>query len=134
MCILRVFMLFFFFLIIRRPPRSTRTDTLFPYTTLFRSDEAHRWAQWMQRTIEQHWTPLAVLYDVSGAAPPPARNIEGVDGYRGSRTVRVGNGAASKFKPDGYGELLECVYVCDSMGDDARAEESRGWKEGVRRG
>src|SRR3546814_3320093 len=31
---------FFFFLMIRRPPRSTRTDTLFPYTTLFRSDRA----------------------------------------------------------------------------------------------
>src|SRR3546814_8066173 len=30
-------MLKFFFLMIRRPPRSTRTDTLFPYTTLFRS-------------------------------------------------------------------------------------------------
>src|SRR3546814_19591073 len=30
-------MLFFFFLMIRGPPRSTRTDTLFPYTTLFRS-------------------------------------------------------------------------------------------------
>src|SRR3546814_15548867 len=29
---------YFFFLMIRRPPRSTRTDTLFPYTTLFRSD------------------------------------------------------------------------------------------------
>src|SRR3546814_11978637 len=29
----------FFFLMIRRPPRSTRTDTLFPYTTLFRSIE-----------------------------------------------------------------------------------------------
>src|SRR3546814_12748272 len=29
--------LFFFFLMIRRPPRSTRTDTLFPDTTLFRS-------------------------------------------------------------------------------------------------
>src|SRR3546814_10016584 len=28
---------FFFLLMIRRPPRSTRTDTLFPYTTLFRS-------------------------------------------------------------------------------------------------
>src|SRR3546814_1565172 len=27
---------------IRRPPRSTRTDTLFPYTTLFRSDHGHR--------------------------------------------------------------------------------------------
>src|SRR3546814_2974056 len=31
------YILFFFFLMIRRPPRSTRTDTLFPYTTLFRS-------------------------------------------------------------------------------------------------
>src|SRR3546814_5220098 len=30
----------FFFLMIRRPPRSTRTDTLVPYTTLFRSEEA----------------------------------------------------------------------------------------------
>src|SRR3546814_13707974 len=30
--------LVFFFLMIRRPPRSTRTDTLFPYTTLFRSN------------------------------------------------------------------------------------------------
>src|SRR3546814_11596017 len=33
MCMLFIF----FFLMIRRPPRSTRTDTLFPYTTLFRS-------------------------------------------------------------------------------------------------
>src|SRR3546814_3960008 len=32
----------FFFLMIRRPPRSTRTDTLFPYTTLFRSDRARQ--------------------------------------------------------------------------------------------
>src|SRR3546814_9686211 len=31
------FSTYFFFLMIRRPPRSTRTDTLFPYTTLFRS-------------------------------------------------------------------------------------------------
>src|SRR3546814_14253576 len=36
MCCRFVYSLFFF-LIIRRPPRSTRTDTLFPYTTLFRS-------------------------------------------------------------------------------------------------
>src|SRR3546814_15422877 len=32
----------FFFLMIRRPPRSTRTDTLFPYTTLFRSRRGNR--------------------------------------------------------------------------------------------
>src|SRR3546814_1635697 len=43
MVLLRTLCLFFFFLMIRRPPRSTRTDTLFPYTTLFRSadDRAH---------------------------------------------------------------------------------------------
>src|SRR3546814_19396140 len=35
-----LFFLLFFFLMIRRPPRSTRTDTLFPYTTLFRSLKA----------------------------------------------------------------------------------------------
>src|SRR3546814_13433673 len=48
MCVTYFFILFcttvcfilFFFLMIRRPPRSTRTDTLFPYTTLFRSHGA----------------------------------------------------------------------------------------------
>src|SRR3546814_17428050 len=33
---------------IRRPPRATRTDTLFPYTTLFRSDRAVVLAQHLQ--------------------------------------------------------------------------------------
>src|SRR3546814_3382147 len=39
MTVLLVGSCFFFFLMIRRPPRSTRTDTLFPYTTLFRSQD-----------------------------------------------------------------------------------------------
>src|SRR3546814_5271818 len=38
--LLLVLLLCFFFLMIRLPPISTRTDTLFPYTTLFRSSEA----------------------------------------------------------------------------------------------
>src|SRR3546814_16239021 len=38
LCIITTLYLFYIFLLmIRRPPRSTRTDTLFPYTTLFRS-------------------------------------------------------------------------------------------------
>src|SRR3546814_12691877 len=37
-----IYFSFVFFLMIRRPPRSTRTDTLFPYTTLFRSDRPSR--------------------------------------------------------------------------------------------
>src|SRR3546814_673975 len=39
---------FFFFLMIRRPPRSTRTDTLFPYTTLFRSAHQNAAESWGQ--------------------------------------------------------------------------------------
>src|SRR3546814_16238193 len=54
-------LLYFFFLMIRRPPRSTRTDTLFPYTTLFRS-----WVKISQRLSSTrrasmlptaHWLP-----------------------------------------------------------------------------
>src|SRR3546814_11515100 len=40
--LLRIIFVYFFFLMIRRPPRSTRTDTLFPYTTLFRSERDQR--------------------------------------------------------------------------------------------
>src|SRR3546814_8683063 len=47
----------FFFLMIRRPPRSTRTDTLFPYTTLFRSRTGDR------KTLA--WIPLVPAQPVS---------------------------------------------------------------------
>src|SRR3546814_8192601 len=53
----------FFFLMIRRPPRSTRTDTLFPYTTLFRSGA---------RMVARAWSDEAfkarMLADVNQAA------------------------------------------------------------------
>src|SRR3546814_11292480 len=41
----------FFFLMIRRPPRSTRTDTLFPYTTLFRSEGEEHAVRHLERVI-----------------------------------------------------------------------------------
>src|SRR3546814_19684332 len=41
----------FFFLMIRRPPRSTRTDTLFPYTTLFRSVRKNDTRRELQRYV-----------------------------------------------------------------------------------
>src|SRR3546814_18298541 len=49
-----------FFLMIRRPPRSTRTDTLFPYTTLFRSD-----------VITSHHAPAAPILSVAEAIKHP---------------------------------------------------------------
>src|SRR3546814_3646388 len=49
--------LFLFFLMIRLPPRSTRTDTLFPYTTLFRSTE-HHGAVWRIVALKLFLHPL----------------------------------------------------------------------------
>src|SRR3546814_3365514 len=45
----------FFFLMIRRPPRSTRTDTLFPYTTLFRSSNPAATCPTMSRIRSIYW-------------------------------------------------------------------------------
>src|SRR3546814_12313586 len=50
-------LLFFFFLMIRRPPRSTRTDTLFPYTTLFRSGACPLIELPMSPRIGEHIVP-----------------------------------------------------------------------------
>src|SRR3546814_6338195 len=52
----RYIVVLFFFLMIRRPPRSTRTDTLFPYTTLFRSYEAPSPvnARYVTKDVELH--------------------------------------------------------------------------------
>src|SRR3546814_4012800 len=48
------FFMFYFFLMIRRPPRSTRTDTLFPYTTLFRSSRRYERGRWSSRGCRRH--------------------------------------------------------------------------------
>src|SRR3546814_15274793 len=56
-----------FFLMIRRPPRSTRTDTLFPYTTLFRSD--------FQVKIQGHRIELGEIEAVLAAHPEVARAV-----------------------------------------------------------
>src|SRR3546814_18268355 len=56
---------FFFFLMMRRPPRSTRTDTLFPYTTLFRSAVAAADTRgWSGRT------PRSSPTEAADGAPP----------------------------------------------------------------
>src|SRR3546814_5938907 len=58
----------FFFLMIRRPPRSTRTDTLFPYTTLFRSLDVASEQAWIDvlREIEERFGRLDILVNNAG--------------------------------------------------------------------
>src|SRR3546814_18718151 len=53
----------FFFLMIRRPPRSTRTDTLFPYTTLFRSEQRLARQRYLlgDRLTEADWRLFTTL-------------------------------------------------------------------------
>src|SRR3546814_18879117 len=59
----------FFFLMIRRPPRSTRTDTLFPYTTLFRSRLVAAVSGWCVNATSRTASPR----DPGCGAEPPRR-------------------------------------------------------------
>src|SRR3546814_11569910 len=84
-CVLLVFsslFYFFFFLMIRRPPRSTRTDTLFPYTTLFRS---------VQRFTSNDGSVFTRPYSMRGL--PPDQTLVLVNGKRRHRgaTVQLSN-------------------------------------------
>src|SRR3546814_16451545 len=96
--------LFVFVLMIRRPPRSTRTDTLFPYTTLFRSDrrrhdlraaagvdlavDAQRFGAGRQRQREQQ----AGQQRLQGAAPGSSATVG--DGAT-TRTLMPGSSGRS---------------------------------------
>src|SRR3546814_2658515 len=62
---------------IRRPPRSTRTDTLFPYTTLFRSPQPRRgWVFEGGRTMNEH---LSDGYELSD--DPSRLQLDAIHGY-----------------------------------------------------
>src|SRR3546814_16061481 len=53
--------MFFLFLMIRRPPRSTRTDTLFPYTTLFRSSSGENSRANASRSVSRRWAQRCIF-------------------------------------------------------------------------
>lgn len=59
--------------------------------------------------------PLRVLYDLDGGIPHE-RELDHLAGHRGSRPVRVGNGAVDQLQLDVYGELIDSVYLFDKHG------------------
>src|SRR3546814_14704549 len=79
--------MYFFFLMIRRPPRSTRTDTLFPYTTLFRSVVG-------LALVGDHLGAVAVGDGAAVAVAEAQRLLagvgEGADAHRAFDDARVG--------------------------------------------
>src|SRR3546814_15114986 len=72
-----MFIFLFFFFMIRRPPRSTRTDTLFPYTTLFRSHLTG--TERLHRPLPDGEVPLDAPPSLSGGDPSEDLWIEGLD-------------------------------------------------------
>ncbi len=54
---------------------------------------------------------LQIMYGVDGRRDLAERALDHLEGYRGARPVRVGNGAAGQFQLDVYGELLETVAI-----------------------
>jgi GH15 family glucan-1,4-alpha-glucosidase len=72
------------------------------------------WLMYSTRLTQPH---LQMLYDVFGEARLPEKTVDHLDGYRGSRPVRVGNNAHSQFQLDIYGEVLGAVEEATRRGE-----------------
>src|SRR3546814_12223735 len=74
--------LYFFFLMIRRPPRSTRTDTRFPYTTLFRSQHWRSTppAGCFQTLDPQIYSSVSAISRLRRCPEPARRAVRDADG------------------------------------------------------
>lgn len=73
------------------------------------SDEGDAFVQWMLHATRLTHPELQVVYDVYGEAKLTERELGELEGYRGSRPVRVGNEAYSQSQLDVYGEVLSAV-------------------------
>jgi GH15 family glucan-1,4-alpha-glucosidase len=73
--------------------------------------EAHAFAEWLLHATRLTHPELSILYNVFGETRIPEYTIEGLDGYRGSRPVRVGNAAHQQFQLDVYGEVVGALAL-----------------------
>jgi alpha,alpha-trehalase len=74
-------------------------------------DEAHAYMGWLKRTTAGRAKALQIMYGVGGERFLPEVELDHLEGYRGSQPVRIGNGAASQFQLDVFGELLDTVWL-----------------------
>jgi GH15 family glucan-1,4-alpha-glucosidase len=72
---------------------------------------------------------LQVLYGIDGRTEIPEETLDHLEGYRGSRPVRIGNAAAKQFQLDIAGDVMDAVYLYNKYGEPI----SHGLWEGVRR-
>ncbi len=81
------------------------------------SDEGAAFLDWLLYSTRLTQPHLQMLYDVFGEANVPETILDHLDGYRGSRPVRIGNAAHSQFQLDVYGEVLGAVEEATRRGE-----------------
>ena len=93
------------------------------------TDEAMAYLKWLGQRItdtEGRDSPLQIMYRVDGSPDLHEEVLEHLEGYRKSRPVRIGNGAADQFQLDIYGEALDSVF----LGDASNLRVGHvGWKQ-----
>ena len=92
--------------------------TLYGLMRVGMTDESAQFMQWLEaRTREM--TPegaLQVVYGLDGRHELTETELTHLDGYKESRPVRIGNGAASQLQLDIYGALMDSVYLYNKYG------------------
>jgi len=83
-------------------------------------EEAAAFGIWVRdRVLEEragHGRPLKIMYRVDGTSDLVEETLDHFEGWRGSRPVRIGNGAADQLQLDIYGEAMDAFYHADSQG------------------
>jgi len=75
------------------------------------TEEAHAYMAWLKRTTAGRARELQIMYGVGGERLLPEVELDWLEGYRGSRPVRIGNGAYRQFQLDVFGELLDTAWL-----------------------
>lgn len=80
-------------------------------------DEAQAFFRWLGEQGRRHGTPLQIMYAIDGRADLTEETLEHLEGYSGSRPVRVGNGAYDQRQLDVYGGVLDAAWRYEREGD-----------------
>jgi GH15 family glucan-1,4-alpha-glucosidase len=88
------------------------------------ADEARRWRDWLLRAVAGDVSRLQILYGVAGERRITELELPWLDGYAGSRPVRVGNAAHEQFQLDVYGEVMDALHIGREHG---LAEDDHAW-------
>jgi GH15 family glucan-1,4-alpha-glucosidase len=83
------------------------------------TDEAAAFMNWLQQRAAEPDSatgPLQTLYGVDGRSDLTEITLDHLDGYRGSKPVRIGNLASQQLQLDIYGELVDSIYLYDKNG------------------